>query len=249
MADYVELLKKDLIEQFKGKANIEGLIEVVGKQLQDVYGFFEQLRDERDIKTALGKQLDGIGDIVVLSRTDAGKLLGDPIPFDILEDDIYRKYLIYKVLKNTCNCTYPDIIRAFKMFWDRPLYYSEDPEQPATMIFDTGEMEGFVDTTPLFLTPLIRAAGITLKLYARTSTAMEPSVLNVFSGLGYASTETLLPYLEREIDYGTKLSIAATVSSVSHDTLPCIEREYDFRAKVNIADTVSSITQDMFPDI
>lgn len=220
MADYVELLKKDLIEQFKGKANIEGLMEAVGKQLQDVYVFFEQLRDERDIKTALGKQLDGIGDIVVLTRADAGKLLGDPIPFDILEDDIYRKYLIYKVLKNTCNCTYPDIIRAFKMFWDRPLYYSEDPEQPATMIFDTGEMEGLVDTTPLFLTPLIRAAGITLKLYARTSTSMEPSVLNMFSGLGYASTETLLPYLEREIDFGTELNIAATVSTVSQDTIP-----------------------------
>lgn len=42
------------------------------------------------------------------------------------------------------------------MFWDRPLYYTEDPDEPATMIFDTGDLPGNVDTTPLFKTPLIR---------------------------------------------------------------------------------------------
>ena len=41
------------------------------------------------------------------------------------------------------------------MFWDRPLYYTEDPDEPATMIFDTGDLPGNVDTTPLFKTPLI----------------------------------------------------------------------------------------------
>ena len=168
MADFVTKLKEDLVEQFRGKANIEALMEVVGIQLQEVFDFYEQLRTERSVEKAVGKQLDGVGDIAVMTRKEAGQLAGNPIPFEVIDDDTYRQYLIYKILKNTCNCTYPDIIKAFRMFWDRPLYYTEDPEQPATMIFDTGELPGDVDTTPLFRTPLIRAAGVTLKLYART---------------------------------------------------------------------------------
>ena len=36
MADYVATLKNDLVEQFRGKANIEALMEVIGAQLQQV---------------------------------------------------------------------------------------------------------------------------------------------------------------------------------------------------------------------
>ena len=191
MADYVATLKNDLVEQFRGKANIEALMEVIGAQLQQVYDFYDQLRQDRGVHTAVGKQLDGVGDIVVMTRMEAGKLAGDPIPFEVIDDETYRRYLIYKILKNTCDCTYPDIIKAFRMFWDRPLYYKEDPAEPATMIFDTGEMDGTVDTTPLFTTPLLRAAGVTLKLYARTKTEMETAKLYILSGLGFAVTETL----------------------------------------------------------
>lgn len=201
MADYVATLKNDLVEQFRGKANIEALMEVIGAELQQVYDFYDQLRQDRGVHTAVGKQLDGVGDIVVMTRMEAGKLAGDPIPFEVIDDETYRRYLIYKILKNTCDCTYPDIIKAFRMFWDRPLYYKEDPAEPATMIFDTGEMDGTVDTTPLFTTPLLRAAGVTLKLYARTKTEMETAKLYILSGLGFAVTETLLPILERDIDY------------------------------------------------
>ena len=195
MVDYISVLKEDLVEQFRGKPNIEALVEVIGIELQQVADFYEQLRTERDLDHAVGKQLDGVGDIVVMTRKEAGELAGDPIPFDVIDDDTYRQYLIYKILKNTCDCTYPDIIKAFKMFWDYPLYYTEDPEQPATMIFDTGELPGNVDTTPLFKTPLIRAAGVTLKLYARTSVEMDTAWLRIRSGLGYAVTVTTLPTL------------------------------------------------------
>lgn len=126
--DYAADMKKDLLEQFKGKPRIEALVEVMAEQMQDLFDFFEQLRNERDVYNSVGKQLDGVGDIAVLTRMEAGKLMGDPIPVDIIEDDLYRQYLIYKILKNTCDCTYPDIIKAFRMFWDRALYYSEDPK-------------------------------------------------------------------------------------------------------------------------
>ena len=249
MADYVAKLKSDLIEQFRGKKNIEAFVEAVGEELQEVYDFFEELTNECDVNTAVGKQLDGIGDIVVLTRMDAGQLAGNPIPFPILDDETYRQYLIYKILKNTCDCTYPDIIRAFRMFWDYPIYYSEDPEQPATMIFDTGTLPGTVDTTPLFKTPTIRAAGVTLKLYAKTETELDTARVGIGAGLGYAVTVTFLPFLERCIDYGAKVYVGSDVQSISEDTLPGVERDYKFDFKLSLGSSVQRVTQDSLPHL
>ena len=249
MADFVTKLKEDLVEQFRGKANIEALMEVIGIQLQEVFDFYEQLRTERSVDKAVGKQLDGVGDIAVMTRKEAGQLAGNPIPFEVIDDDTYRQYLIYKILKNTCDCTYPDIIKAFRMFWDRPLYYTEDPEQPATMIFDTGELPGDVDTTPLFKTPLIRAAGVTLKLYARTSVEMDTAWLRLRSGLGYAVTVTQLPTLEREIDYGAKVYARSGIQTITEDTLPGIERDYKLHHKIRLGTSFQRVSQDELPPL
>ena len=249
MADFVTKLKQDLVEQFRGKANIEALMEVVGIELQEVFDFYEQLRTQRSVDTAVGKQLDGVGDIAVMTRKEAGQLAGNPIPFEVIDDDTYRQYLIYKILKNTCDCTYPDIIKAFRMFWDRPLYYTEDPEQPATMIFDTGELPGDVDTTPLFKTPLIRAAGVTLKPYARTSVEMDTAWLRLRSGLGYAVTVTQLPTLEREIDYGAKVYARSGIQTITEDTLPGIERDYKLHHKIRLGTSFQRVSQDELPPL
>ena len=249
MVDYIASLKKDLVEQFKGKENIEVLIDAFGKQLQDVYDFYEQLRNERDVYNAVGVQLDRVGDIVDMTRAEAGKLVGNPIPFDIIDDTTYRRYLIYKILKNTCECTYPDIIKAFRMFWDKPLYYSEDKDQPATMIFDTGEIQEAVDTTPLFQTPLIRAAGVTLKLFARTSVRMEESKIRLFSGFGFATTETILPIIEREYDFQSGLAVGGIHHSIAQDVLPTIERDYKFGFRLHLGANLQAITQDVLPEL
>ena len=249
MADYVADLKKDLVEQFRGKANIEALVEVIGEQFQQVYDFYDQLRYNRDVYSAVGKNLDGVGDIAVLSRMEAAQLAGDPIPFEVIDDERYRQYLIYKILKNTCDCTYPDIIKAFRMFWDKPLYYTEDPAYPATMIFDTGEMEGVVDTTPLFNTPLLRAAGVTLKLFARTKTPMDPSTLYIINGLGFAVTETLLPALERDIDYGSHIYVGNAQQTVTEDTLPEQDRKVSYDAAVNAGNIMQSVMETPISDV
>lgn len=248
MADYVRALKNDLVEQFRGKANIETLVEVIGTQFQQVYDFYDQLRYNRDVYTAVGKNLDGVGDIAVLTRMEAAQLAGDPIPFEVIDDERYRQFLIYKILKNTCDCTYPDIIKAFRMFWDRPLYYTEDPAYPATMIFDTGEMDGTVNTTPLFSIPLLRAAGITLRLYARTRTEMDPAKLYIASGLGFAVTETLLPTLERNIDYSSRLYVKSGHGTITEDTLPSVERNYDFGFKLHLGSGFHAVLESTMPE-
>ena len=72
MADYIELLRQDLLEQFKDKPVIDALNEAIGEQLNDLRDFFDALKNERGVLTAVGKQLDGVGDIVGLTRMEAG---------------------------------------------------------------------------------------------------------------------------------------------------------------------------------
>jgi hypothetical protein len=156
---------------------------------------------------------------------------------------------MFKVLKNTSNCTYGDVIKAFQMFWDRPLYYSEDPSEPATMTFDTGEMQGLVDTRPLFITPPIRAAGVTLKLYARTSTELDRDKIRILSGVGYAMTVTELPTLELDYEYSTELLAKSGYIRVTSDTLPPLEREYDISSRLRLGSEVQNMTLSELPTV
>ena len=54
MVDYVQKLRDDLVEQFKGKPVIDALMEAVGDELNEVRQFYEDLRDKRNIQTAVG---------------------------------------------------------------------------------------------------------------------------------------------------------------------------------------------------
>lgn len=58
---------------------------------------------------------------------------------------------------------------------------------------------------------------------------MDPAKLYILSGLGFAVTETLLPTLERDIDYGSHIYIGNAYRTVTEDTLPEVERDYQAR--------------------
>ena len=76
MTDYIQVLKSELLEQFKDKPKFNDFMEAVGVQLNEVAEFYEQLRSERSVDSAVGKQLDRIGDIVVLSRDEVSRETG-----------------------------------------------------------------------------------------------------------------------------------------------------------------------------
>lgn len=163
MNDYIKKLRDDLLEQFKGRPKIDDLLQVIGHQFNDVFRFYEQIRTETDIDNAVGQQLDGIGDIVVLSRSDAGKLLTGQDATSNPDDETYRRFLIYKILKNTCDCTYPDIMKAIGMFWKGPpLRYSEDPNKPATICFDFEASKELGDQS--LGIPFVKAGGVGLHM-------------------------------------------------------------------------------------
>ena len=160
---YLEKLRRDLLEQFKDKPNIEVLQEALAKELEEVHKFFDELNTLRWLQTAEGVQLDGIGDIVVMSRAEAlvvSRMAGVNIPMD---DDNYRLYLTFKIHLNTNECTYSDVFRALKMFWARtPLYYSEDPNQPATIIITIPERISAIEWNVLQIATMVKAAGVGL---------------------------------------------------------------------------------------
>lgn len=170
MVDYRNDLKLELIEQFREKRYIEDLLEVVGNEFQQVFNFFEQIRNERDLYSAVGKQLDGVGGIVGMTRKEAAGLVKEPFSFDTRDDEVYRQHLIYKTLKNTCDCTYDSMIAALKMFWQgNDVIYMEDPEVPATIILKiTGDHDAEAMRS-LMQIPIIRAAGVSAVIETKNS--------------------------------------------------------------------------------
>ena len=184
MPNYSTKLKADLVEQFKPQSfdleslaenlasgsdiedrpYIAGLVFTIAKQLQDVYEFFEQMKLLRSVDTATGKQLDLVGDMVALTRTQAGDLMSRGGSISYLSDDDYRTAIRYKILANTSNTSYPDLIAGLRMFIDAPIYVREEADRPATLILETDEPARSEAVTRLLKTPIPRAAGVGLAI-------------------------------------------------------------------------------------
>lgn len=223
MDNYAEKLRSDLVEQFKNQPVIDALIEAVGEQLDDVFRFFCDLRDLRGVHTSVGRQLDGVGDIVVLSRKEAGELACFNRSVFVLDDEEYRKFLIYKIWKNTCKCTYSDIIKAFRMFWDKPLYYSESHEHPATMIFESSMLAPEDHAETLLNAPFVKAAGVAIKIIAYTVNSQMDCTVPVSAYMGKGHQSTVLPEIELGPEFKAELRAVSAVQNISNTILPELE--------------------------
>ena len=147
---YFDKLKADMPQQFRDRPNLDILLEAFGRQMDEIYAFYEALgkifapdANGRRFGDLVGKQLDMIGDIVVLNRKNAALLTGNVSETDVLDDDPYRNYLIYKMLLNTSTCTYKDLIDGISFFVDgsdvNTIEYIEDPYSPAQFILKCDE--------------------------------------------------------------------------------------------------------------
>lgn len=223
----VDRLRADLIEQFKDKPNIEALLQSFEVQLESVYQFFDDLRDLRAVGIAMGNQLDGIGNIVDLTRADAGSLSSIANPGQILDDETYRTFLYYKIWKNTNTCTYPDIIKSFQMFWDLPLYYSESPEEPATMILSSDILKPEDNSYKLLTAPIIKAAGV--KLIVRTITVADVSELTIIPNMHYSTISKVeLPEILPVHEFERELYVGGLQTVIEETTLYEIIPEHEF---------------------
>lgn len=158
--DYRETVVSDLLEQFRGRPNNMVLVESYAVQFQEVYEVLMSLLTMLDIDKCTGHQLDILGDIVVFSRYDARVLVGKNQDGEILNDDLYRKFIKYKILLNTNDCTYWSIMQGIKMFWKNPLHYTEDSRYPATMVLETEPLTSDEDISALLTAPIPRPGGV-----------------------------------------------------------------------------------------
>lgn len=123
----------DIPQQFLGRKNIEVLINAFARQMQELEQVFDDLDTKTDLDAA-GQNLDYVGTIIPLTRKEAGELAGMNDTEPVISDERYRQYLRYKMLQNTSDCTYYDIMQAIEILWDasKALYYERE-ERPATI--------------------------------------------------------------------------------------------------------------------
>ena len=154
----------DLPQQFQGKQHIEALISAFSRQLEELHGVFKQLDTETDLESAVGKNLDMVGDIVSLTRKEAGLLMGIGMEEPVISDDRYRKLLRYKVLRDTSDCTYNDIMQSIQILWKTDnIEYFEDPDRPATILIKLRTMNVDSEVDPaLGKTLAVKPAGVAL---------------------------------------------------------------------------------------
>ncbi|RKI90425.1 DUF2612 domain-containing protein [Parablautia intestinalis] len=127
----VESFLEKLPEQFKRKNNIEVLIRAFAEELEAVGKTLHDLETLRSIKSAFGRQLDGAGEIVVLTRAESSRYAGI-IDFDVIDDERYRLFLMYKALRNANTCTFPELVEVCRLLYNmKLLYYREFNDHPA----------------------------------------------------------------------------------------------------------------------
>lgn len=160
-------LIKDFPAQFQGNRKIEALCSAFDRQIAELFNVFSEIRNDTSIDTAVGKQLDLIGDIVGLTRADASLLGGGGVFIDMLDDERYRQYLKYKAYKNANGCTYSDVLKELKIVsgYDN-IKYEENEKYPATIVISLPLSDNGITHT-IGGIPTIAPAGVSV-LYKYT---------------------------------------------------------------------------------
>lgn len=151
--DHVDEALTRPVEQFKGKAVIEGLITALVNQIQDLENVAFQLGLDtsdslRRLDTSVGVQLDGYGSIVGEDRLNR-------------DDDTYRKAIRLRELINRASGTPEEIYTIFNSFREGTYEIRED--YPAAFRLIAHDAITLTDPTPAELTSLLqdtKAAGV-----------------------------------------------------------------------------------------
>lgn len=169
---------RDLPQQFQGKHNIEVLIKAFSKQMQEVDRVFKDLNTMTDIDTATGKNLDYVGTIIPLTRKEAGELAGINASEPVIQDERYRQYLRYKMLQNTSECTYYEIMESIEILWDvdRTHYYERD-DSPATIFIGLPTVDVNEDDQAKGKPKILKPAGVGFFYTSQYLTNVDHSML------------------------------------------------------------------------
>ena len=98
----------NLVSQFKQKEKLEAFLAVFLKQIQELEVSAFQIKLNRALDTAVGVQLDGLGEIIGLAREG-------------LDDDAYRDRLRGQILVNITNGRAEELIAMVALFGVSPV--------------------------------------------------------------------------------------------------------------------------------
>ena len=192
----------DLPQQFLGQANIEILIAAFARQLQEVERAFSDINEKTNLETACGKNLDYVGSVISLTRKEAavlagavGQTLESGVSVDerLPNDEQYRRLLKYKLLFNTNECTYYDLMEGASLLLDTKLYYGEEPDKPATIILKTPSLPLETDFSALMNIAFIRPAGVGLRLEISAHHECDPAPLRLAPVMGDVYIRLTIP--------------------------------------------------------
>ncbi len=128
----INSIKIDLPQQFKDKPKINAIVTAIDEQITELKETFESLRNDRNLNTAVGKQLDFLGNNIGLTRAKALNIMGESLE---ISDELYRNLLRHKAYRNSNSCTYYDLMQELSVILgDVKIYYEEDKNIPATII-------------------------------------------------------------------------------------------------------------------
>lgn len=129
ITDHIAQAKARLIEQYKGKQRIEGMVSASVEEIQNLEDVFKALNMERGVETAEGTQLDKIGEIVGIER-----VLGQ-------SDAEYRLEIKAKIVQNLNQGTPEEIIAAAKFFIGATFAWYLEVYPAAVDIFTTTPLD------------------------------------------------------------------------------------------------------------
>jgi hypothetical protein len=129
--DVYEEIQIASLSQFRNKPITNGIQKAIADTLQSVYEESQQLRFLGDIERMSGRNLDVIGERLGLSRSEAYIILRGSQSIEVT-DQIYRKCLRWKQLKNNFTGTYTEIMESIRILWKTDdIIYKELPDYPA----------------------------------------------------------------------------------------------------------------------
>lgn len=183
------------LSQFRDGSRLEAVVKALMQPLDNIEAALLQLLNERWLDTAVGKQLDGIGEIVGLPRVISDVVyvqffgfLGQPgiASFGVgrlrrayesviggsttLLDPEYRRLLYWKIAINNGHGTTPEIIAALKPILDVTRVIVQDMGNAKIAVW-VNRLPGPAD--PLMINAqrwVPKAAGVGLTLTASTDT-------------------------------------------------------------------------------
>lgn len=113
ISDHVQRALARLVEQYKEKEDVEGLISALSGEWQNLEDVFQSMFLEQYVDTAVGEQLDRFGVIVVLDRNG-------------FDDEFYRILLKVKIGENVSNGEPASIINNFKLLTQATLVHYQN---------------------------------------------------------------------------------------------------------------------------